>query len=364
MRLHRLGWLLGVVASLGFVGCSAEAQDGTASGDDELISAPPFGPEPRGVAARHPIVLEHGFMGSSDARSIWAFNGVKEALERDGHTVHLSNVPPFHSAAVRAAELAKHVRLAQEECRAKKGCDPTKVHVIAHSFGGLDAREYISVQHKNDHDVMSLTTISTPHHGTNIADVGLKALRLIDEGDSPDADTKDAVDWIASHFALTFTNEELAKNTDVRAALSDLAESNDRSFNETHPDDPRVVYWTYAGVSGSKLGLGIHNSQDDIDCEGTLKTYRNRRDFTDGLLKVPAWITAHGSQARPNDGMATVLSAKWDSTKFKGCIPADHLDEVGQPGHSGPNTWTGFDHIRFYRNLAFELAKLEATAPR
>lgn len=43
---------------------------------------------------------------------------------------------------------------------------------------------------------------------------------------------------------------------------------------------------------------------------------------------------------------------------FRGCIPADHLDEVGQVNDMGVNANTGFDHIRFYRNVAFELAEL------
>jgi triacylglycerol lipase len=41
---------------------------------------------------------------------------------------------------------------------------------------------------------------------------------------------------------------------------------------------------------------------------------------------------------------------------FRGCIPADHLDEVGQPRRDVPDVRTGFDHLRFYRNVAYELA--------
>lgn len=64
---------------------------------------------------------------------------------------------------------------------------------------------------------------------------------------------------------------------------------------------------------------------------------------------------AHGWNLYPNDGMVRVESAKWG--RFRGCIPADHLDEVGHK-KNGPDARTGFDHVRFYRNVAFELSDL------
>ncbi len=74
------------------------------------------------------------------------------------------------------------------------------------------------------------------------------------------------------------------------------------------------------------------------------------------MMLAAGVITGRGKD--PNDGMATLESSKWDAAKFQGCIPADHLDEVGE-GMEGPDKWTGFDHVRFYRNVAFGLAKLE-----
>jgi hypothetical protein len=37
-----------------------------------------------------------------------------------------------------------------------------------------------------------------------------------------------------------------------------------------------------------------------------------------------------------------------------GCIPADHLGEVGQP-KQGRHLLSGFDHIEFYRKVASSL---------
>ena len=52
--------------------------------------------------------------------------------------------------------------------------------------------------------------------------------------------------------------------------------------------------------------------------------------------------------------MATVESARWGD--FKGCVPADHYDEIGQVDDEGFNTHTGFDASAFFRTIAFDLA--------
>jgi pimeloyl-ACP methyl ester carboxylesterase len=57
-----------------------------------------------------------------------------------------------------------------------------KVNIIAHSMGGLDARHMLFSDRNKEkiHErVASLTTISTPHHGTTFADWGLENLSSI-----------------------------------------------------------------------------------------------------------------------------------------------------------------------------------------
>ena len=98
--------------------------------------------------------------------------------------------------------------------------------------------------------------------------------------------------------------------------------------------------------------IGIPNPKDDAACEGTLHTRLGIRDGMDLSLVLAAPFVAHGIELRPNDGMVTVESAKWG--KFMGCVPADHLDEVGQPKDSA-NPLTGFDHLQFYRTIASSL---------
>src|SRR5215469_10984999 len=72
----------------------------------------------------------------------------------------------------RAARLAEQI-----QARFPEG----KVHIIAHSMGGLDSRYLLS---KNllglDGRVASLSTVSTPHRGSPVADLVLGLLPEID----------------------------------------------------------------------------------------------------------------------------------------------------------------------------------------
>ncbi|MBS2017280.1 MAG: hypothetical protein JST00_30635 [Deltaproteobacteria bacterium] len=323
--------ILTATTMMGAIGCASETSTGdepTVAGEDAFTA----------TASKHAIVLAHGFDASTTNR--WSFFEVAGKLRADGHTVHEALVSPYKGVPARAAQLARHVDQAQAECRARPGCDASKVHIIAHSMGGLDSRYLISKLGYGDR-VASLTTISTPHRGSRIADVLLKII--------PDDHAK-AIDAAASLWARTFTERELAEGSDLRAALTAISEKHTaESFNPSVRDDARVTYLSYAGVSSV---ASIPNPQDYTACEGKIDTRLGIRDLMDATLVPAAGFVAHGTELRPNDGMVTVESAKWG--KFLGCVPADHLDEVGQPRdriHIG----TGWNHITFYRKLASRL---------
>ena len=314
------------------VGCASDPS-GDAREEDPETGEEAF----TASASRHAIVLAHGFDASTTNR--WSFYKIEEKLRADGHVVHSAQVAPYKGVPERAAQLAVHVDAAQRECAAKPGCDASKVHIIAHSMGGLDARYLISKLGYADR-VASLATISTPHRGSNIADVLLKII--------PD-DFEGAVNAMASVWGRTFTERDLADGSDVKAALSSISEQTTIGFNADVKDDARVTYLSWAGVSNI---IGIPNPKDNEACEGRLQTRLGIRDGMDPTLVLASPFVAHGLELRPNDGMVTVESAKWG--KFMGCIPADHLDEVGQP-KDGRHPLTGFSHIEFYRKLASSL---------
>src|SRR5947207_14888578 len=94
-----------------------------------------------GVSApRHTIVLAHGLAGFSQIgvrrlRIANYFRGIPEYLTAHGCRVVSAEVPPLGSIEKRAQRLRQVVRDAAGD---------EKVHVIAHSMGGLDSRHMIS----------------------------------------------------------------------------------------------------------------------------------------------------------------------------------------------------------------------------
>ena len=134
----------------------------------------------------HPIILAHGIarfdvawkdllrLDNQDDPFLDAFHyfrGIRTMLMKHGFDVWHSSVPWAESVDRRAEQLRKNVRSVLE----RPGV--TKVNIIAHSMGGLDARHMLfndREKGKIHRQVASLTTIGTPHRGTSFADIGIK----------------------------------------------------------------------------------------------------------------------------------------------------------------------------------------------
>jgi triacylglycerol lipase len=310
--------------------CAPEESEVEAN-EQDLKGAKPLGPEPEGEPARFPFILCHGFNAAPGAPG--GFTGVADALRADGHEVFEAEVPPFEAVDVRAGFLA-------EEIDRVLATGVEKVNLVAHSMGGLDSRFVVS-QMGYGAVVASVTTVSTPHGGSLVAD---RSLELLDGLGVDDQFLND----VAKYMGLKLS--ELAELSDVRATLVSLSVASSEKFNAETPNDPAVFYQSWAGVSS--VG-GFENELDFDACRDTILGEGKRPDVMSPLLVPLAAIVAEGELV-PNDGLVAVESAIWG--QFRGCIPGDHLDEVGVVGRKGRDRRTGFDHLRFYRNMAFELA--------
>jgi triacylglycerol lipase len=118
---------------------------------------------------RHPLILVHGLFGFDSWRiagweAMAYFRGIGEMLKAKGVRVAAPRLSPTSSVKDRAEQLTRFVN---------DNFPNEKVHVIAHSMGGLDSRFAIS---QRDLPALSLTTIGTPHRGSSAADVGVSRL--------------------------------------------------------------------------------------------------------------------------------------------------------------------------------------------
>jgi triacylglycerol lipase len=314
-------------------GCSgapaAPAPDGGNPGkSDQPPTIFPTGSEDAGTRKAYPIVLAHGLDGFKNIGPLEYYYGVPEALRADGHDIWVAQVDAYNSSEVRGAELQTFV----ESVLMQTGAD--KVNLICHSQGALDCRYVAS--NIGSH-VGAVVNIAGPNRGDPVADVATQALP---------GPTQDAVAALLSLFGGVIDGG--AGNQNAKAAIDALSSAGAAAFSAAHPDDPRVAYYSIAGRTNKALG--------DQDC-GTatpvpfISRYDQYVSNVNPLLSATAGIINSSFTPPPtNDGLVTVASAKWGV--FLGCIPADHLEEIGQIGGQAPDPGNPFDHVLFYRQLA------------
>ena len=203
-----------------------------------------------------PVVLVHGIFGFDQltlGRTKIAdyFRRIPKTLRDEGHVVpEPPQLNPAGSVAERAGDLQHYLE------------DPTntevvgqKVHIVAHSMGGLDARYMISKLGMADR-VLSLTTIGTPHHGSPIAD-------LVVAGTNP----------ILAQFV-----EQLGVDL---AGIADLTTEASVRFNTEVVDSPQVQYFSVAGrFEPSLLGAPL----DILGLSHNM--IRDQEGNNDGLVSV------------------------------------------------------------------------------
>jgi triacylglycerol lipase len=295
-------------------------------GSDRAISQPPTKP-PASGSPRVGFVLAHGLAGSVDSYD----PAIVDALRADGFYVLRDAVPPVESVAVRARALAAQV----DAFITANQLD--RVHVIAHSMGGLDARYLISTLGYAP-KIKSLTTLQTPHRGSPLADIALGLTENLS------VSQQDAILALTEVLGPDVTSAQLDR------ALTDLAETTAPAFNAANRDAPGVTYYSYAGFSTL---FGVSNSKADAACAAPGATTPPPSSLP-GTLRLTGPIVAGGTDLRPHDGVVPIDSARWAG--FLGCLPTDHLD-MTRAG-AKPAEDLDIDLVAFYRQAAARVAPL------
>lgn len=311
--------------------------DAAAPRDSGILRLPDAQPPardggPPGLGPPYPIVFAHGFFGFEEFAGVdfaTYFYGVKEHLAQRGETlVFTPAVDPFNDSEVRGAQLLAHV----EAILARTG--HARVNLIGHSQGGLDARW---VAHRRPDLVASVTTFATPHRGSPMADV---VLGLVE-----DPRARDLADRLVRLIGAPLWDAS-GEETSVFAALRQLSSAGAEDFNVRFTNQPGVAYYSITGRSDR------HDGSPDCDVADPplfVSRFRRTLDPIDPLLDIPEQIVDGGADDVPNDGLVRVHDARWG--RFLGCVPADHLDEIGHLFGDRPGLGNDFDHLAFYADL-------------
>jgi len=303
--------------------------------------------------ARLPILLVNGI----DTSPLFRYSTrIVSSLTEAGQPVYLATLPPFQPPRKRAPLLWQRV----QEVMAATGA--SQVNLVCHSLGGLDCRYLVSpaglpADLGDDAPtlaVASITTVATAHLGTPVADA------LV--GDVPGGDRAKTVTDFASLIGDWFTPSVLMHDADVVASLGALSRPEARAFAAQIVDAPGIAYQSYAGVSTPRGEVSaaleariVTACTPDDRADAVLGGPQIRHDrLALPLVPLAALLVDSDGQPLPSDGLVAVASARWG--RFRGCVMADHMEQLGQHDLPDVNVRTGFDVARFYQNVASDLA--------
>ena len=179
------------------------------------------------IPAVAPILLVHGTASGPDT-----WTELVDDLEAEGAPFEDNiQLTPNGSVAANGQQLAGIVAAQAASFGVRR------VHLVVHSKGGLDSRRYLSAHYDPETvRVLSLHTLSTPHHGSVLADLSYTN-RTVEEAESEDPDLEEYLDnddW-ASFF----------RAGPRRPALDDLRTGAALDFNKDNPLPPGVRLYTY-----------------------------------------------------------------------------------------------------------------------
>ena len=287
-------------------------------------------------ATRYPIVLVHGLSGTDRYANILDYwYGIASDLELHGANVYVANLSGFQGdlgANGRGEQLLAYVQQVLAATGAKK------VNLIGHSQGGLDVRYVAAVAPEW---VASVTTIGTPHRGSEFADFVAGVLAKDPTGLAEPLIAKFA-NLLGTLFSSNFNT-----NQDAIAALSALTTSNAAQFNEAVPSaglgapgscqtgaptetvngNLHYLYsWAGSAIEPAWSALGLKGAAD-TSVSGALDSANFKDPSTLALLGSGAIMI--NRSAGPNDGLVSVCSALFGqvlSTSYHW----NHVDEINQ----------------------------------
>jgi len=224
--------------------------------------------QPAQIALKYPVVLVHG-IALYDKTNFWEIWGrIPKTLEERGIQVFYGNTEAWGDYESNALILKETI----EKILSETGKE--KVNIIAHSKGGIDSR-YLIWKYDFGGKVASLTTICTPHHGSEIADL--------------------------------IYNQELVDKQKIMNALAIFGEI-DSDISPNIYDVNSQLTTIYMKEFNEKVIM-----DNRVYCQSLYTTMRNA--FDDMMFR---WTYLYIKNiSGENDGMVSELSAKWGDNYTK-----------------------------------------------
>jgi triacylglycerol lipase len=251
------------------------------------------------------LVFASGFLVPQHLLGINYFRGLEEHL-KGKHETLFPDVGPLETSEERASELADAIN--------NKKFPDGPIHIIAHSMGGLDSRSLIG---RNLHGlsapgrIASLTTLSTPHRGSPVADllVGPKPTGALD---------------LLMFEAVRHALGQLSIPT---GALGDLTTEGASRIPDVAKTHPHIRYRSCFAAGRPK----------------PLPTC---------LILVPTHHYVHSVTGEANDGVVALNSARYGEFQ-EPFFPCDHVDLVGH--NLDPPGFSQFNHFAAIEALIAQL---------
>jgi len=286
------------------------------------------------VTTKYPIFLVHGLFGFDRIGSFDMFYGIQEALEKAGCRVHVPALSGVHDNETRGEQLLEQIE------RFLKRTGFTKVNLFGHSQGALTSR-YVAA---NRPDVVaSVTSISGPNHGSEVAD---RVREAFEPGALPEKVASPLIKGFAQFLGLLSGDHSLPQ--DPIAALDALTTAGVGVFNVEYPQGlpvnwgesgpewvDGVGYYCWSGCIDSNLLSEGKNAVDPLHlaCRSFALLFEREKDFNDGLV---GRFSSHLGQVIRSD------------------YPMDHLDTINQ---SAALVRTGVDPVALYVEHAVRLSR-------
>ncbi|MFN3466112.1 MAG: esterase/lipase family protein [Candidatus Brocadiales bacterium] len=269
--------------------------------------------------AKNLVIFAHGFLGFKEKLGIRYWNGaveyVQERLDKNLTRVKATEVEPAEGTKTRVRSLARQVEEFLNQ-------DPRieNIHIIAHSMGGLDARR-LATPDDTVYKVLAerkttITTISTPHKGSPLADFGYYLLRPSKKGLKSPLPERQKMEQVALKLGVPvgWLEEAMKWLQDNVEYLKTLFGLEWPGFKELttwgvpqFKNSRRVKYFSYCGEAWPPWPFSI------------------KGDYLP-TVSVPGWLLIYCKEGE-NDGSVSLKSGKWG--KYKGTIPADHAEQIG-----------------------------------